>query len=145
MIVTPFKNLNDMFSAKEGVELGDLKKITPPLGVVFYTFVMYAKEQSLPCVVTSILGDAEGRKSSTHQEGRGMDIRSVGWDKRHIENVCLLLNNKYASFWGTSPDGISPMVILHHQAKYLVDGGPKLGAPHFHLQVQRNALLRDFL
>jgi len=115
------------------ISIGDFLKIEPMLGVVFYHFVQYAVEYDLPVVITSMIDEAPNRVSSTHNEGRAIDIRaSKEWTDLHTVRVCNKLNELYARKYGTAPAEKKPRVIICHDA-----GTGK----HFHLQIRRNLIL----
>lgn len=108
----------------------ELQDIDPFLGIVFYAFVSYAKENDLPVNITRVFAPVE-KESGIHQDGRGIDISSRGWTSYHILKVVDNLNKSFNG-WGTSPDGKNTRVIIHHVSKYIP--GARV---HFHLQVRR--------
>lgn len=114
-------------SKKPIVDSGDFLELNPWLMVVFGEFCAYARYHGLPVVVTSIKDEAEGRKSETHEDGRAIDISSIGWSDFHIQRLSYHLNVKYSELIGTAPRGKDPIVCLHH------DSG---SGYHFHLQVR---------
>jgi len=105
----------------------EMLAIAPFLGIVFYTFVSYAKLHDLPVVVTRIFAPVIG-ESGVHTDGRGMDVSHNGWTKFHISRVTKKINEMYPH-WGTSSTGLNTRVLVYHK----VDGGTY----HFHLQVRR--------
>ena len=115
------------------VDLHDMKKIHPCLGVVFYEFVLYCMTHNLPCIVTSVLDKAKKRSTDTHPTGRAIDCSTkVHWDDDtfHRERIMYHLNKKYGEKWGTSGNGKDPKVLVYH------DAGNGTGK-HFHFQVRK--------
>ena len=118
------------------VSIVDFFKIDPMLGVVFYYFVKYAKENNLPVVVTSMIDSPEiskrlNRVSTTHDDGRAIDISAKDWPLLHCHRVTTKINDKYARDYGTCPPNGKPRVVVFHNSGH---------GDHFHLQVKRNII-----
>jgi hypothetical protein len=122
-----------VFTCKNTVDIEDLVGISPFLGIVFYTFCAYSTQYNLPIQVTSIIDAAPGRISTTHAEGRAIDISCRNWDEFHKNRVRFHLNTLFGMLYGTcrvdSPR--VPRVCLIH------DAGT---GEHFHLQVRKNII-----
>lgn len=106
----------------------DIYSLNPWLIMVFGEFCAYAMRYNLPVIISSMIDEAPGRVSATHEEGRAIDVSSKGWDRLHIERIKFHLNSKYGKEFGTAPKDIKPMVLVHH------DAGTGY---HFHLQTKR--------
>lgn len=119
---------------KDHVSKDEIFKISPVLNHIFFYFVQYAYEYDLPIKLTSVLGDAVGRTSKTHCEGRAIDISTMNWEKFHCTRVTAKLNTKFAKDFGTSPVGGTPRVCVYGDSKHL---------DHFHLQIRQGLVLFD--
>jgi len=117
------------FSLKEGVSNEELFYMSPMLYSLFAYLLGYCETHELPCTVTSITGEAEGRVTATHKEGRAIDVSVRGWSEFHIHRFVKKANNKFANIGAISSSDYKPRAVVYHA----VDGG----APHFHLQVKR--------
>jgi len=124
--------LNKNFTIKPEVCLNDLMEINPILGIIFFYFIGYARNHNLPVKVTSII-DNHPRKTSTHIEGRAIDISARGWSDLHISRIVYKINSTYRDY-GTGPVNKIKQAIVFHDA-----GSGK----HFHLQVNKLATLED--
>ena len=120
--------MRETFIVKKETSINDLKTVSPRLLLVFSDFCIYAQQNSLPVLVTSIKEDVQGRLFSTHTEGRAIDISSRGWGNRSINTVIEYLTQKYKSYAAISSSDLEPRLIIHHH----IDGG----ADHFHIQVK---------
>jgi len=130
-MTTLSKAINIQF--KDGhASFSELLTVEPILNHIFFYFCHYAKEYHLPIRVTSIRGDAIGRKSTTHKEGRAIDISTRGWDVLHCNRIASKLNMKFSKNIGTSPVGGTERVCVYGDEQHL---------DHFHLQVKRNVKL----
>lgn len=123
--------MNIKFKENEAHE-NELLKVEPILMHVFYYFVKCANECNLPILITSITGDAIGRTSTTHSEGRAIDIATRGFSKLECERIKYELNSKFSKNFGTSPVGGTKRVCVYGDSKHL---------DHFHLQIRRNIKL----
>lgn len=122
------------FTCKDGVNIEDLMYMNPYLLKMLTSLALYCSEHQLPCVVTSIMDDAEGRVSKTHEQGRAFDVSVRDWPELHIHRVVHQFNQKYKDVGAiSSKDGKSRPVVYHK-----VDGN----AFHFHFQV-RPGLIKE--
>ncbi len=110
--------------------ISELQYISPWLLIILADVVLWAKQRSLPVVITSIVREEDDgiSESTTHQEGRAIDLSVRGWSQANIENLAKYLNDKYGKKIGTSPAGKPTIVCKYHN-----NGN----GWHFHLQVRR--------
>lgn len=123
---------------KENVSFEDLKEVNIALWLLLNHAHLYCGANNLPFVLTSIMHDRNGIKSSsvTHQEGRAIDISVHGWSATHIERFIYHMNRSFVSIGAISIVNGKSIAALYHDAGY--------GA-HIHLQVRPNANYSQFL
>jgi hypothetical protein len=120
-----------MLQIKEGVNNEDLLLLNPKVFIVLGHFCTYAQTHGLPVTITSVISDRDSVKaaSTTHDEGRAIDIRSYTWPKKHVKGVIAYMNNIAIHYGAISASDYQRRVIVHHK---MIGGGE-----HFHLQVSR--------
>ena len=128
-----------LFEIKNGVSIEDLREMQPALLILFSATVLYCKEYSLPCKITSIKGDRENvrAKSRTHEDGRAFDLSTKGWTDMHIHRFLFLINSDYREIGAISASDHNPRAAIYHD----YDGQ----GDHIHLQVKRNANYNKFM
>lgn len=117
---------------KNEATLEELLSVQPMLLHIFSYFVQCCDEQKLPILITSIRGEAIGRNSRTHREGRAIDIATREFSSLQCNRIAFELNSKFAQDFGTSP--------VHGTKRVCVYGDPK-HLDHFHIQIRRNIRL----
>ena len=116
------------FALKDGLDHLDLYYLDPiVLNMLAYT-AEYAFQHSLPCVITSMREDAPGRKTSTHKDGRAIDISVKGWNDYHIHTFIFNFQKKFKGLGAYNKAGENRPIVYHK-----VEGC----ALHFHLQCKR--------
>ena len=116
------------FTFKKGVHELELTEVTPLMLKLFAGFLIVASDNSLPVEITCIKQHIPGRVSTTHKEGRAIDISVRGWSKFDIETVCDKINEKYESIAAISYSDMIPRACVYHEGT----------AYHIHLQVRRS-------
>lgn len=121
------------FKFKEGVAKHELSKLHHNMLYLLYIVSKYAEEHRLNIEITSLIGDRDGIKpsSTTHSEGRAVDISVRGWDLSEIEQFVKYLNSGQPfthQVAAISASDFQPRAAIYHDAGY--------GA-HIHLQVRR--------
>lgn len=110
--------------------------IHPVLLIVFADFNYWAHQRGLPVQVTRVIDEKiEGVSvSTTHEEGRAIDVSLRGWTTDDIDDCVAHFNNKYYDVAAISySDGIPRLIPpVNHGL-----------APHFHLQIRANAILPE--
>lgn len=111
-------------------DVTEIMDLDPWLVIMLMDAVQWAKPRGLFVRVTSMLRESNDgiSQSTTHQEGRALDLSVIGWSKEAIDALAKYLNDKYAAKIGTSPAGKPPLVCVYHN-----NGN----GWHFHLQVRR--------
>jgi len=123
------KNFQMQF--KPELNLRDLTRLTRNLMFVLTDFITYCQKRNLPCLITSLMEDAPGRKSTTHQTGRAFDASVRGWTEVEVYKCQHFFNKTYPNI-GTAPKGKPPKVCVVHSATHEGKVLPK----HFHFQVR---------
>lgn len=105
--------------------------------VEFFDFVHKA-ETGKEAVVTCVFGDAKGRVSKTHKEGRAVDCRvempgNFGQPFFYVtpmqaQKIAERVNKRF-------PISQYMMACLVHRAVWMEDGVEHHGPLHFHLQI----------
>ena len=115
-----------MIKFKPEVDANDFRFLNQKILFIFIEFVKWAEDRGLPVLVTSMKTDkVSGRVSTTHEEGRAIDISIKGWDVDSIDNIVFDLNKKLANVGAISKkDGISRAIVVHNAGSGM----------HFHLQ-----------
>jgi hypothetical protein len=115
-------------------DLNEIMWLSPVLLLILADAITWAEQRHLFVRVTSLLREMNDgiSVSTTHQEGRALDISVKGWSQQNIEELSKYLNDKYAPKLGTSPVGKAPLVCVYHN-----NGN----GWHFHIQVRRGASL----
>lgn len=111
-------------------EIKDVMYINPYLLAMLCEAIVFAKTIGKDIDVTSLLreyGDGISQ-STTHQEGRAIDISVKGWLAHEIESLANHLNGRFAKTIGTAPAGKAPVACYFHNSGQ---------GDHFHLQVRR--------
>jgi hypothetical protein len=120
-----------MVNTKEDIVLEDLLALNPKVFIVLGHFMAYAEKHNLPVTITSIISDRVNVESvsSTHEEGRAIDLRSSDWPEYHRQEVVEYMLHIANHYGAISASDNHRRVIVHHD--YKGQGG------HFHLQVSR--------
>ena len=114
----------------DDIVLEDLMLLNPKVLIVLGHFLTYAETNNLPRVITSIKSDRGHvvSTSTTHEEGRAIDMSSAGWSKEDIDGLIAYLDWEVGHLGAISASDLKQRVVIHH------DSG---SGPHFHLQVSR--------
>jgi len=121
--------MKQFFKCQDNLE--EIMSVSPWLLMVLADCILWAEKEGLTITVTSLLRESDDgiSESTTHQEGRAMDLSVKGWNEGQIRRLSEFLNRKYASLIGTAKTGALPRVCYYHN-----NGN----GWHFHLQVRRS-------
>jgi len=124
--------LQNHISFKHNKDMSLLYLIHPVLFFIVADMNMWAYKHGLPFKVTRTIDEKiEGVSvSSTHEEGRAIDVSITGWSTDTIDDFMYYFNGKYSEKYGafSYSDG-KPRLIPP------IDHGT---APHFHVQIRRD-------
>ena len=101
----------------------------PHLHIVFSYLLIFCGREDLPCVVTSIMEDAPGRKYDTHKEGRAIDISIRGWKHETIHQCIRYLDFMAGHLAAISAKDLKKRLVIHETIEN--SGNPE----HLHIQV----------
>lgn len=108
-----------------------------PLKIIVKAAELYCKANELPFTITEtwtdlMEDDRLGRVSSSHREFRAVDLSSMGWTQREIDNFISWLTMSFGKYGAISKrDGVRRLVIHHNKH-----------GDHFHIQIDRRFYLR---
>lgn len=94
--------------------------------------VIWGESSGVPILftssVTSVFEDSQlKRVSSTHRDGRAVDVSTRGWTKKQIDEAIKFLNDGYGHFAAAGPNGEKRLVVYH-------DSGTGF---HLHIQINK--------
>ncbi len=115
------------FICKKNVNVNDFLYISTNLLLIFTHLCLYAEQNGLPVIVTSIMDSAEGRIFKTHSDGRAMDISIAQWPIRFVKRMQREFNRKFLSIAAISMADKKPRAVVVH------DAGT---GSHLHIQVR---------
>lgn len=115
-----------MMHLKKDIHPEDLLYLTPEMRHLLLMTYFYFKARDMKFVITSLNKDRKNVKSisRTHQEGRGVDIRSAHLSQEQIKNTVEYLNAEFREIAAISSKDRKPRAALYHNN-------------HIHLQVKR--------
>ena len=116
------------FALKDGLDYTDLYFLDPTILEMLAYTASYAHKYSLPCIITSMKENAPGRKTSTHKDGRAIDISVKGWNDYHIHSFIFKFQEKFKGRGAYNKSGENRPIVYHK-----VEGS----ALHFHMQCKR--------
>jgi hypothetical protein len=107
--------------------------IRPELQMIVEDIALFCKRQNQPFIITDILSDAEKDKklkrvSSSHSEGRAIDVRSKDWPDEFIKRLMDYFPKRYERYAAISKETGKPRLMYFHS-----NGN----GDHLHLQVRR--------
>lgn len=93
---------------------------------------IWGESNNIPVIftesVTSVFEDGKlKRVSSTHRDGRALDVSTKGWSQKYIDEAIKFLNDGYGHFAATGPRGEKRLVVYH-------DSGTGF---HLHIQINK--------
>lgn len=117
------------FTIKNDCNIEDITMINPKLLVMLATILEFADGKNLPVVISSIINDRinVNSVSKTHQEGRALDISTIGWDIDDINELKLVMS-KHDNIAALSFSTLKPSPVVYHDSGY---------GPHLHIQCRR--------
>ena len=127
-----------LFSLKSDVILADIQQFAPAILPIFTYVVLYAKNNDLPCEITSLISDRKDvvAVSTTHKDGRAFDLSISGWSMFHIKRLVHNVNINFATIAAISFETGNPTAAI--------DKNHGTG-PHIHFQVRADAPIHQFL
>lgn len=126
-----------LFKTKKGINLEDLKSLQPGCWILFSAVLLYCHRNNLTCRITSIIGDRKNinAKSTTHEEGRAIDIgirKEDGWNDVHIQRLAYFISRDYEEIGALSASDLCSRPII-------------IKPDHLHLQVRPNLDVSKFI
>tara|TARA_R100000664_G_scaffold20397_1_gene29586 strand:+ start:88 stop:477 length:390 start_codon:yes stop_codon:yes gene_type:complete len=113
---------------KPEVDIFDLLNVDPViLEMIAFTYE-YCTQYNLPCTITSLMEHVDGRKTSTHYDGRAVDFSSRGFTDFHIARFQHEFRKKFIDKGAFNKAGESRPIVYHKR---------KGGVAHFHMQCRR--------
>lgn len=120
----------NIISFKPEVIKEDLFILSPATLQIFSELCMFAKKNLLPVKITSIISDVvQNRVSSSHKEGRAIDISSRGWTSFQALELQDHLNFKFQHLGATSFSDGKVRACVWHDAGF---------GSHFHIQSSKS-------
>ncbi len=121
--------MKQRWKIKEGVQLEDIQMLHPNLLIMFGTVLNFAAQRNLPVTITSLIHDRAGvaSKSSTHEDGRALDLRVRGWREKDCRDLVKILELEHEHI-----GAISAKDFKSRPAVY----GDERHRDHIHLQVR---------
>ena len=117
------------FTFKDDVRLDNITMVSPHMLYLFGAFSLWCHNHQLPVRITSIIDDYKGERiSSSHSDGRAIDVSVANWPPDKIQQAVRHFNREYTHIAAISKRDGKPRAIVYHR----VDGG----AYHLHLQVR---------
>lgn len=117
------------FTLKRGhVTAAELQNMDPKLLIVLGHFVAFCEKHSLPCKLTNITHKFKQSKSSTHVDGRAVDVSVRGWTDTDIFNARKHMESIAGHYGAISARDYKKRVFVYHNVG--------LG-DHIHLQVMK--------
>lgn len=108
-------------------------KCHPQLLMMVTDFALFWHESNRDMVITATLStkvedDKLGRVSSSHREGRAVDIRIKDVPKEFINEWYIWANKKYKTVGAFGKDGKQSLIVLHGEGDNY----------HAHVQLNKN-------
>ena len=93
--------------------------LTPILIHVAGDMANYCHKRGLPFIVTDTISTLENDKeikrvSSSHRQGRAIDVSVHGWMKNEIKDFMEFYSNKYRKIAAISKEDLKPKLIVYH-------------------------------
>lgn len=122
--------MKKQFTIKDDCTMEDFKMLNPNLLILFSTLLNFARNNDLPVCITSIITDRNGIRtaSTTHEEGRAIDISVKGWDAKDIQGLISVMEYHHSNISAISASTLKPRPVVWHDSGY---------GDHLHLQVKR--------
>ena len=107
-------------------------KVRADIRVVLVAVMSYMESKGLDVMITSVLDEVGvSRKSSTHKDGRAIDIRTRDWPPGLADEVTAWINKRFSTGEKFDPQRIM-LVAKNHNAGW---------GDHIHLQVAKRPLI----
>lgn len=117
------------FTLKKGsVNSSELQNMNPKLMLVLGHFLTFCELHGLPCQITNITNKFKQSKTSTHVDGRAIDISVRGWAEMDIVNARQYMESVAGHYGAISARDYKKRVFVYHNVG--------LG-DHIHLQVYK--------
>jgi hypothetical protein len=104
------------------------------LQILAYDMALYARDHlGVPFVITSTRSSIEtdkaiGRVSSSHREGRALDLSIRGWDSTAIKDFVNHFNKKHEDIAAISGKTLKPVLCVYGDERHI---------DHIHIQVHK--------
>ena len=120
--------LKSKFDFKDGVDSNDLMLLDPKLMILFANFLLYCNSHDLPVTITSAVDAEVPRVSTTHKDGRALDVSVKGWTDQDVLDAVEYFNHEFSYLAAISFSDHMPRAIIYHDVGH---------GRHLHLQVRR--------
>jgi hypothetical protein len=123
--------MDSTFTLKDDCSYEDLQYLQPTLWLLITSVIQFAEKRNLPVVFTSIISDRGFIKSvsTTHEDGRAIDVSTKGWSDKNIEDCILSMEYLHGDIAAISSKDLEPRPVVYHNYNGQGD--------HLHLQVRR--------
>jgi len=105
------------YTFKYPEDMGDLLLIKPVLLYVFSMINIYCLSKGLPLQVTRVIGEKIPNVSisTSHAEGRAMDLSVKGWSLGEVDSFVDYFNEKFSWKYGavSFSDGKARLIVYH--------------------------------
>ena len=130
--------MDQLFDCKDDVDLNDLKELQPACWTLLTAALLFCKEHNIILVISSIKSDRKNvtAVSTTHEEGRAIDISTKGWPAVLIHRFCHHINRSYGDVAAVSRSDNIPRAALYHDAGF---------GSHVHLQCRRDVDMGKYI
>ena len=113
---------------KPEVDIFDLLQVDPTILEMIAFTNEYCVQYNLHFTITSLMEEVDGRKFSTHSDGRACDFSARGFGDFHISRFQHMFREKFKGRGAFNSKGEDRPIVYHK-----VPGG----VAHFHMQVRR--------
>ncbi len=123
--------MDKRFTLQDDCSMEDLMYLHPNLLILLGTLLKFADSRKLPVNITSIISDRKNvvSKSTTHEQGRALDVSIKGWKTKDIEDIEKLMLHNHKGIAAISAKDNKPRPVVFHN--YMNQGN------HIHIQVRR--------
>ena len=125
----------EFITLKPEIDVFDLLKVDPAILEMIAFTSDYCYKYNLNCVITSLMEEVDGRKHSTHTDGRAVDFHCSTWNPFQIHRFLHEFKKKFKSKGAYNSKGDIRPIVYHK-----VEGGAK----HLHMQVRRRSGDRSY-
>ena len=119
----------NLITFKPEVRREDMFEVNPVALLIFSALCVYAKQNCLPVLITSIKTDTvNDRVSASHKENRAIDVSARGWTRFQCKFIEDKLNKMFVKEGAVSAISGKPVACVYHNTN---------SGLHFHLQAKK--------